>query len=459
MESRYQLAQRERDDVVRRTVAAARVFQGGGTELLQLEITDRLKVGAEDSCVRLYPQFKLADASAASWEAVIKRAREGGDTPFQPVGHGGATEQHPVCQQVLSTIGAGKAGTEVRKALERAPFGWPRDAIDAALIALHRSQHLTATLNGAAVTLGQLDQNRIAKSDFRIEKRTLSVQERIALRRLYLVAGVSCKSGDEVAKAPEFLAAALNIAAAAGGEEPLPTAPATTEIADVARLVGNEQLAAIHAMESDLTQRLGEWKRQGELIAERRPAFEFISRLAGHAHGLSGADEAVAQLQSIRVGRSLLAPNNPVPAIRAALAGVLRDAVQSAHSAHAEAHRVGIASLGSSDVWPRLPAGEGDRILAQVGLQAPIAPAVGDDSALLHELDARSLATRRAERDAVAGRQTQALQIAARLLEPKVRPITIERATLRDEVDVKAWLARQEALLTREVAHGPVLVN
>ena len=55
--------------------------------------------------------------------------------------------------------------------------------------------------------------------------------------------------------------------------------------------------------------------------------------------------------------------------------------------------------------------------------------------------------------------QTQALQMAAKVLEPKVRPISIERATLRDDADVKAWLARQEVLLTREVALGPVLVN
>ncbi|MBK9977129.1 MAG: hypothetical protein IPP20_04230 [Gemmatimonadetes bacterium] len=50
------------------------------------------------------------------------------------------------------------------------------------------------------------------------------------------------------------------MAAAAGGDEPLLDVPAATDIADLARMVGNEQLAAIYAMESDLTRRLGEWK-------------------------------------------------------------------------------------------------------------------------------------------------------------------------------------------------------
>jgi hypothetical protein len=459
MESRRQLAQRERDELIRRTVAAARVFQGGGTELLQLEVIDRLRAGAEDSCVRLFPQFKHADASAASWEAVIKRARDGGDSPFQPVGHTGATEQHPVCQQVITTIGSGKAGNEVRKALEGAPFGWPRDAVDAALIALHRSQHLTAVLNGAPVALGQLDQNRIAKSDFRVEKRALSVQERIALRKLFTLAGVNCKSGEEGAKAPEFLSTVMERARAAGGDEPLPAVPTTTDIADLARLTGNEQLAAIHALAGELTARLGEWKARAEVISERRPAWEVTTRLAGYAKVLPQADDPLAQLESVRVNRQLLASTNPIPGIRMALASALRSALQAAHGSHAALYQTGMASLGASDAWTRLPAGEGDRILAQVGLRAPIAPDVSDDSALLRELDARSLAVRQAEGDAVQGRVMQALEIAARVLEPTVRAVSIERATLRNEAEVKLWLARQEEHLLREVAVGPVLVS
>ena len=98
--------------------------------------------------MRLFPRFKDADSGA--WEAVIKRARDGADQPFEPVGHADATEKHPVCQQVVVVIGAGKIGGEIRKALRASPYGWPQDAIDAALIALHRSQNITATLNGGA---------------------------------------------------------------------------------------------------------------------------------------------------------------------------------------------------------------------------------------------------------------------------------------------------------------------
>src|SRR4029078_13069631 len=111
-------------------------------------------------------------------------------------GHADATEKHAVCQQVIATIGAGKSGSEVRKTLSASPFGWPRDAVDAALIALHRLQHITATLNGQTVSLGQLDQNKIAKAEFRVEHATLSVGAPLILRKLFQSLGVSCKSGE-----------------------------------------------------------------------------------------------------------------------------------------------------------------------------------------------------------------------------------------------------------------------
>ena len=70
---------------------------------------------------------------------------------------------------------------------------------------LHRLQHITATLNWQAVPLGQLDQNKIAKAEFRVEHATLSVSDRLILRKLFQALGLSCKSGEEAARAGEFL--------------------------------------------------------------------------------------------------------------------------------------------------------------------------------------------------------------------------------------------------------------
>ena len=205
MESRHDLAAQQRDALVQEIVANAKVFQGGGTSCCS---SPWKPSSVRPPMPRWFACFRASrrPTVGSAWEAVIKRARawRRPDRSSQS-----ATlrvpRQHPVCQQVLATIGAGKIGIEIRKALEASPFGWPQDAIDAALIALHRSQHITATLNGSAVAVGQLDQNKISKAEFRVEKSTLSVQDRLSCVGLFAFAE-SCRASNNLGeKAPEFL--------------------------------------------------------------------------------------------------------------------------------------------------------------------------------------------------------------------------------------------------------------
>ncbi len=463
MESRRALAVQQRDNLVKEIVAGAKAFQGGGSELLQLTLEEKLKTGAEASLVRLFPRFKDADYSGSAWEASLKRARDGADQPFSPLKYDGPIEQHPVCQQVLATIGSGKTGTQVRKELEASPFGWPRDAVDAGLIALHRSQHVTATLNGVLVAPGQLDQNKIPKTEFRVEKTTLSLDDRLKLRKLYQVLDISCKGGEEAAKASEFLNSVLALATQAGGAPALPAPPVVTDIEDIQKLVGNEQLAAIRGKATDLETRIGAWKATKQLIAQRQPAWQIVERMANHAQGLKDsvpvAADALTQVEAIRNNRLLVDASDPVSPARATLAGTLRQALNDAQQAHESAYNGGIATLDGNDTWQRLEGADRTRILNEVGLGAPSKANVSSDQALLAALDARTLAARRAEVDAVAGRVSNALKLAAQLLEPKVQFVTVEKVTLRTEDEIRQWAERQQQSLLDALKKGPVQVQ
>ena len=443
--------------LIRDVVANAKVFQGGGSEVLLTSLDDRIKAATDASLVRLFPRFKEADSAA--WEAVIKRARDGADHPFQPTGHTDATEKHAVCQQVITTIGAGKSGSDVRKTLGGTPFGWPRDAVDAALIALHRLQHLTATLNGQAVPLGQLDQNKIAKADFRVEHATLTVGDRLILRKLFQALGLSCKSGEEAVRAGEFLSGLIALAKSAGGEAPLPASPATTEIEDTQRLVGNEQLVAIKTKAPEWEDKIKAWTATRDLIAQRLPTWNLVERLAKHAAVMSEAKPHLEQIEAIRSQRLLLEKADPASAIRVALAALLRDAVQKGRADYEAAFSAAMASLAANSVWTKvLPADQGT-IKTAVGLSAPSKPDIASDDALVGHLDQKPLSNIQAEIDAIAGRVALAIERAARLLEPKVQTVTLERSTLRDAAEVEAWVKRQTATLIEAVRHGPVLVN
>lgn len=457
MDSRRARAIGDRDRLIREIVANAKVFQGGGGEVLLTSLEERIKAATDASLVRMFPRFKEADSAA--WEAVIKRAREGADHPFQPTGHTDATEKHLVCQQVITTIGAGKSGSDVRKALSGTPFGWPRDAVDAALIALHRLQHITATLNGQAILLGQLDQNKIAKAEFRVEHATLSVSDRLVLRKLFQALGLSCKSGEEAARAPEFLSGLISLAGVAGGDAPAPVAPATVDIEDIQRLVGNEQLVAVKAKATDWEQRIKDWTATRDLIATRLPPWRIVERLARHADAIAEAKATLDQVNAIRSQRLLLETSDPVNTARQSLAGLLRDAVQKAHAAHEKAFADAVAALAANTIWTKLTAADQDSIKVSVGLTPPAKPNVTTDDALADTLDRKPLSSAQAEIDAIAGRVNQAIERAARLLEPKVQTVTLERATLRDAAEVNAWIERQKTTLLEKLANGPVLVN
>ena len=457
MESRRNAAIRQRDDLVKQVVENMRVYQSGGSELLQATSLEKVREAVNAALVRLFPRFKEADSVA--WETVIKRAREGADQPLLPVGHTGPTEEHSVCKAVVSTIGAGRTGGEVRKVLRASPYGWPQDAIDAALIALHRTQHVSVTLNGSVLGLGQLDQNKISKAEFRVEKITLTVTDKLAIRKAFLAIGVSCKAGEELAKAPAFLDRLAELGRATGGDAPLPPSAVVTYIEDIRARVGNDQLAAIREKATDIEKRIDEWTKTKALIDSRRPTWELVERLAKHAQGLGATADILNQVDSVRTHRLLLESTDPVAPLRSGLADALRQALLEAQSTFQTAFTSGVASLEASSVWSRLSDSDRSSILATVGLAAAAPLSVTSDESLASALDSRSLASRRAEADAVPGRVQKALEHAARLLEPKVRTVNVERTTLTTEDDVEAWLERQKKTLVAALKDGPILVS
>ena len=459
MESRRKLAETERSRLVVEIVGAAKVFQGGGNEVFGLALDAKLKSAAEDSLIRLFPQFGKADAPSAAWENCIKRARASHEQPFQPLKSEGPIEQHPVCQQVRQTIGSGKTGTQVRKELESTPFGWPRDAVDAAMIALHSSQQLIATLNGTAVERGQLDQNRIPKAEFRIEKTSISLDDRLKLRKLFQSLDIKCSSGEESEKASEFLRAAISLAAEAGGDAPLPAKPPVSDLHDIQNLAGNDRLAALRDVTDMLHPKIADWKKAKSLIAQREPAWNSVGRLASHVSGLQAADGAMKHIEAIRVGRLLLDPTDPIPPIRSELTSIARQALNDAFQLHEAAYEHGIAQLDSSPVWAKLSEQQRAQLLASHGVTAPTKPDTSSDSSILEALDAHNLTARKAEADAVSGRVANALNAAAILLEPKVKGISVEKAILKSADEVKQWSERQQKALLEAVEKGPIQVQ
>ena len=464
MESRRRSAEQARDAIADDLLRAATVLQGGGGELFGADLKEKLTAGVEASLTRLFPRF--ADGDHRGWEAALRRARDGSDQPLTVVGWDGAAGDHPVAREALAAIGAGARGAAVHKALKAAPYGWPQDAIDAVLMALHRGGQIRAARNGRPIAAGALDQAGIKGAEFRPERVPLATGQRIVLRGLFGRLGIDARSGEEEARAPTFLAALADLGRRAGGAPPLPPAPDLTFLEEATRLAGNEQLAAIHAQADDLAQRTDAWRASAERAAARAPAWELATALRRHADGLPAAAEAGPELDAVREQRALLADADPVAPLAARLAAALREALAGAHEALADAVERAAAALAGDATWSRLDAAAQAEIRRRVGLDAPSPLSVATDADLLRTLDARPLAAWRSELDAAGARTARALEEAAARLREQDGPagaatttVEVRRGTLADEAAVRGWLEEQEGKLLKAVRKGPVIVR
>jgi hypothetical protein len=457
MESRQAGAKRQRDDLVKELVAASRVFQGGGTEVFGETLAGKLESAAEASLLRLFPRFQEGDHRA--WEVAIRRAIDGSDEPLRAVGWDGATESHPVLKQVISEVGTGARGTDIRKALKAPPYGWPQDAVDAALVILHRTGSIRATKNGVPVPPGRMDQNAIAASDFRLEQVRLGPNEKLQLRSLYQKAGLSARAGEEETKALAFLNTLEDLASRAGGGPPLPEPPSTGPLIELRRLAGNEQLAAFLEQKEELESKIEAWKAASDRAAERVPKWKQLERLLAHAEGLAVAEEVQPELDAIRQNRSLLAETDYVTPLRKKLEAALREALVEAHRSCVETFEREEGALTASDEWQELQQEDRLRISKENRIQLVEPLEVDNEDQLLDTLDRRSLQGWEELAAAMPTRFSGARAAAARELEPTAQTVPLRSEMLHTEEDVDEWLAKTGTELKKKLSDGPIVIG
>ena len=458
MATRMATAEATRDQIIGDVINQAKVFQGGGSECLGLVLAAKVEDAAAASLARLFPNFKDADDNR--WSSVINRAKNGDEAALSAVDWTESAEKHPVCAAVLSEVGSGKRGKQVRDAFENSPYGWPRDAVDAALITLHTADHLQATHKGMTLSQGQLDQAKVSVTDFRaVSTQPLNARQKMRLRKLFQDAGVDCKPNEETIKAGEFLAQVVERADHAGGDPPMPVRPKTAHIDTLRALAGNEQLVEILAQHDTLAKQAKEWGKLGELAAKRKPAWQTLCVLLKHADVLPEAEELQNQADAVTAERRLLDKSDPLPAIHKDAAKVLRKAVKGAHGEFEETHGSQMAALTASDNWQALKADQQTQILTAEGIADVPVLSVGSEGDLIRSLEQTALPAWKTKTDALPQQFARAAVAAAKLLEPKTQQVHLRSGTLKTEQEVKDWLAGTEKNLLAKLKNGPVVIS
>ena len=366
METRQRANEDHLANTLNEIMGGAKVMLSGASEVTGSSLTDTVKEAAESALRRLYPEFATGDD--ARWSRVIERVKKGSGSALEAVDHKGDADTHPVCSAVRSEVGTGMKGSSVRKKFASPPYGWPQDAIDAALLVLVQSGHLSAKRDHKPVTHKELDQSKIGVADFRTETKVLTVAQRIALRGLFLKAGVKAVSEEEAAGAALYLERLRSLAAAAGGEPPRPSSPRTTELDDLASLAGNDQLLEIYEQREQLEALRADWTAAAERAAARMPRWNSVEQMAEYARALSGAADTITQVQAVLDNRKLLDDPDPVAPLADALCGLLRNKLQDAATRYADAHEEGMQRLGDAAEWKKLEKAQRDTLLRERGL-------------------------------------------------------------------------------------------
>ena len=445
------------EELIGQIIGGARLFLSGGQEQSFTGLKEGVEDAAKQVLNRLYPKFN--DGDSAKWPQVLKKAKEGSPSALEQVGFTGDPQNHPVSAAFIAFMGSGKTGLEIRKKFKLPPFGWPQDAVDGVLTTLLASNHLSARINGKPLPLTEVNQKKLGQATFRTESPVLTVLQKLAVRKLFQEAGLpNITPGNEPVDALRFIDHAKSIAAQAGGDAPVPMAPAAPEITALESCSGNDLLLELYNQREVLLAKINTWKDTGKEIAKRLPAFVLTEKLVAQAVGLPGHAEWTATLTAIRANRSLLDDPDPASHVLKTAANALRSGLTSAHKAYADMFADQTTRISSNAAWQKLPEEKRRTLLSSAGAIERSVPPTDSDEELLTALQSCSLANRQSQTDALAAQFDKALAAAIIEAEPKARRVTLATATIHDQAELDAWLNKSKTYIEAALKDGPVIL-
>lgn len=460
METTRQTAEGKVNLLIKEAFSGAKVYQGGGTELVGNSLQDMIIEAAENSLQRLYPRFGIADHTG--WDKVYAKAKRGAPDSLVAVGDAGEVANNQVCKDVLGYIASDKTGGDIRTHFQDAPHGWPQDAIDGALQALLVAGLIRAQdEQGKHIDPRDLERKSIGKTQYRVEATTITTKQRIDIRKVLQALGLSAKAGEELLAVTPFLDQLKTLAQDAGGEVPKPATPDITFIDQIRLSVGNEQLMQIFNRKDQLLQSISEWGDLAKRITGRLPAWQQLKSLAQQTNGLQHAETYRLQVTNIEEQRLLLADPDPAAPLISELSQQLREELNRFDAEYKKLHAEGMAGLQADTNWPQLEPEQKNQLLAAQKLSVAYQPKVEVQTtaqvlATLRTLPLSQFADQIA---ALPGRFNRVLEQAAELCEPEVKFVDLPKRSLSSEADLQAYLSELESAIRDALQNGPVRIR
>jgi hypothetical protein len=460
METTKQTAEGKVKELLSDAFSGARVFQGGGSEILGNDLQEMILEAANNALQRLYPYFHVADHSG--WQKAYEKAQKGAPDALKAVGDDGEPSKNPVCKTILAAIAGGKKGAELRADFESSPYGWSRDAIDGGLQVLLVAGVIRAQdERGQPIEPSALERKSVGKTMFKVESANVTTPQRIQIRKLLQKVGVSAKQGEELAHVPTFLQKVADLADKAGGEAPKPERPDTRLLDDIRLSTGNEQLLSLYNRREQLGESIDSWEKLAERIQQRWPSWMILKRLVKHAVGLTDAEVYRAQVETIEQQRQLLDEPDPINSLISSLTQSLRESLNTLNQDYQARHEQGMKRLEADSNWQDLEPEQRNQLLSEQKLTLADRPEVAVQSTeeVLNTLDHCSLPMFTDRVAALPSRFDNVAVAAAELCEPEIQFVSVPRRTLKTEADIDAWAEEVKDQLRTALEKGPISVK
>jgi len=301
-----------------------------------------------------------------------------------------------------------------------------------------------------------VERSKLTQAFFEPESVNISPIQKIRIRGLFQNLGIGCQPGEELAKAPAFIAKLKTLAAAAGGPAPQPEPPSAAVVTALEQASGNGLLLELVSKADELTALAKQWEQTAQLIQKRLPPWNQLDALLDYASSLGPYADLKAEVAAISEQRSLLNDPDPVRPVLERATDTLRKALTAKLDAYRAEHEAQTAQLEADSNWQKLDGEKHAELIRTHHIDPPATLDISTAEKLADALDDCDLQRWIERTQALTTRFAAVRMDAAKLLKPNVVQVKLPQRTLNDADEVRAWLTEVEQLLLTQVAKGPL---
>lgn len=440
-------------ELIEKICLEASVLLAGGNKVEKESIKESIEEALINIADRQFPEFRNK-ADYKDWDKAFTKAISGDPEALKKIGWGKETKDHPVAMEILRFIGNNtKTGKEIRSFFMKAPYGWSQDAIDTAIIMLRNYEYISTTETN-------LNQSRIGSAAFKKEVHTITAQEKIKLKKLYLDCGIQCKPGEEFVKSNTLIGNLRDLAIKASGLTPKPETINMDYLKEIENLDGNERLLIILQVEEKIRNDHFDWSKNAKLVSEREPDWQKLDKLMKLAPADTEYENIREQYEAILDYRLLLNEPDLVKPLLEKVVDALKAELNTLKQQYLDAQTASLKELNGNEYFQKLSQSERHSIFLKHQLTNP--PVIEDMNAdkLINELSHTSLDALRTKIIALPQMFAAATVDIIQTALPKAQSYSLPKKHLISEGELDTYLADLKNELSAIIKkHGSVILR